>query len=162
MKKIVLCILISMISILICACGGGTVKETMATVAAPSPVTLTESNIEQYLNFSMRISDADVSNTMGMNFSAANVSLKVYQTTAGSLSNVNVTVRPVLDVSFLRPEDGFKISGEKSLDYSFMVPASGNYEDEYRIIASMCNKRLSNGNCGVEIVSVSGTFTPSN
>ena len=158
MKKFISMLLAVILCLSMCACGAS------SSPAAPKEIELTKDNIGDYITISGEYKNGDYHSTILYYVSTADLDFKAYSTVAGSFSNVEITVRA--DLSEKTGAIGEKWhmadSEDKSkVEFTFKMPANGDYSTSYGIECDRATWKLS-GSAKLEIVSVSGTFTPNN
>ena len=158
MKKFISLLLAIILCFSMCACGASSAP------AAPKAVELTKDNIGDYISISGEYKNGDYHSTILYYVSTADLDFKAYSTVAGSFSNVEITVRADLSekTGALSEKWHMADSEDKSkVEFTFKMPASGDYSTSYSIECDRATWKLS-GSAKLEIVSVSGTFTPNN
>lgn len=147
-----------------CACGGSGSTAAPTEPAAPKEIELTKDNIGDYISISGEYKNGDYHSSLLYYISTADLEFKAYSTVAGSFSNVQITVRADLSEKngSLSEKWHMADSEDKSkVEFTFKMPANGDYSTSYSIECDRATWKLS-GSAKLEIVSVSGTFTPNN
>ena len=164
MKRFISILLVCILSLSLVACN--TSNDTTNTPPAeetPSEITLTTSNITEYLNISGQYGKIERETTLGISFGSSDFTINVDPSVPGSFYNVSVTLKVDLtygwDVSSSDPayseNDGY-------LTTTIKLPAHGSKEETHSLIAAMGYGNHNNQNVKIRVVSVSGTFVPAN
>ena len=157
MKKIIAMLLVLVLCLSICAC-----SSTPSTPSTPKEIELTKDNINEYISISGEYKNGDYHSSLLYYISTADLDFKAYSTVAGSFSNVEITVRADLSEKdgALGEEWHMADADDNSkVEFTFKMPANCNYSTSYSIECDRATWKLS-GTAKLEIVSVSGTFTP--
>ena len=129
--------------------------------AIPKEIELTKDNIGEYIAISGEYKNGEYHHSFFYYISSADLDFKAYSTVAGTFSNVEITV-----LADLSKEKG--VLGEwhmadseddTKVQFTFKMPANGDYSNSFSIECDGQSLALS-GTAKLEIVSVSGTFTP--
>ena len=159
MKKRISLLLALVMCLSLCACGGAEVGET---TAAKEPVTLTTENIGDYITVRGEYKNGDYHSTILYYISTADLEFQAYSTVSGTFENVEITVRANLSDKTGALNEKWHLvdsDNEKSVEFTFKMPASGEYASSYSIECNRATWKLS-GTSDLEIVAVSGTFIP--
>jgi hypothetical protein len=173
MKRLFLSVILSIAMILsLTACGSANNSATetkeaepaISELAAPAPIELTSSNVEDYIAFRGEFTNSDYYSSLLYYISTSTIEFQAYGTAVGSFDNVEITV--------LAKIDGAKngMAGEKwhlagtddeAVKFSFRMPTSGDYSSSYGITCNR-NSMIMAGSCDFEVISVTGEFIPAN
>ena len=132
----------------------------------PEPVQLTLDNIDDYISIRGEYKNGEWHTSEAYawsnDVSTADLDFQAYSTVAGSFNNVEITVRADLSAHEWGTKEKWHIDGsddDSKVEFSFKMPASGEYSSTYKI-KIYDNYGELEGSSILEIVSVSGTFTP--
>lgn len=163
LKKIGVVFLSLMMLFSIAACGSGESAVTEEESPEPTSIELTETNVGDYIAFEGEYTDSSYYKSWYYYISNSTVDFKAYSVVPGSFSNVEVTLRLVVDSEkegMLNEKWHLIDTEDDVIEFTFRMPAGGEYSSSYEIECNRCAWALK-GDCEFEIVSVSGTFTPS-
>lgn len=155
MKKILSLILAVMVCLIFAACGGETETE-------PEAVELTKENIGEYIEIRGEYKNGDYHAGFLYYTSTADLDIQAYSIVPGTFDNVKITVKANLQDKGEDSITKWHLAGTDgdSVKITFSMPSSGTYSSSYRIECDRNTWKLS-GSSKLEIVDVSGTFTPS-
>lgn len=163
MKHILTIVLVLVISMSLCACGGAKKEEEASK--EPQKVELTSSNIEDYLTFKANFINGRYENLLGiMNYAKADMEVEAYSTVAGTYDNVEVTLKANMteqDNYSLIDQWHLEDTEDNEIKITFKMPSSGEYEATYPVECTGSTQRL-NGIRDFTVISASGTFIPAN
>lgn len=153
MKKILNLILAVVMCLTFVACGGESEPET---------VELTKENIGEYIEIRGEYKNGDYHSGILYYTSTADLDIQAYSIVSGTFDNVKITVKANLK------DKGEDIMGKwhladtdgDSVTITFSMPSSGTYSSSYSIECIRNTRKLS-GTSNLEIIDVSGTYTPS-
>lgn len=159
MKKFIMSLVVVLFSLL--TLGGCGEKEPLP----PEPIQLTLDNYDDYIVIKGVYNNGYNESVLGiMDKSYADLDFQAYLTASGSCDNVTFTVRADLsDKTNIFHEDEVwhlqDSEDETKVEFTFRMPASGTYSFTYPIECYWVALSLK-GNAKLEVVDVSGTFTP--
>lgn len=156
MKKTISLALVLLLCLSLCACGSSTEKNKK------EPVILTTENIGDYITVCGEYKNGDYHSTLLYYVSTADLDFQAYSTTSGTFENVEITVRADLSEKAGAINEKWHLVGsdnKNSVEFTFKLPASGEYTSSYSIECNRATWKLS-GSSKLEIVNVNGTFTP--
>lgn len=164
MKKVLSLILALVLCLPLCACGGasgGTPNTSAPTV--PQNVELTKENIKDYLVFRTVYGEKETHKTLGINFTDVETKLEIYSTVAGTFENVNITLKIRCPNHWVvnSSDSAYNKSEDTAMTILVRLPAKGEYSEMHKIGRSYW-AAAPESNCYIDIISVSGTFVPSN
>ena len=154
------------IILLISICFTSCEEATPSSIPSPqSPqsteVTLSASNINEYLNISGQYGKIERETKIGISFGYSDFTINIDPAVPGQFYNTSITLKVDLtygwDVSSSDPafseNDGY-------LTTTIKLPANGSKEEIHSLIASISYDNHNNRDVKIQIVSVSGTFVP--
>lgn len=124
-------------------------------------VTLSASNINEYLNISGQYGKIEKETQIGISFGYSDFTINIDPAVPGQFYNTSITLKVDLtdgwDVSSSDPafseKDGY-------LTTTIKLPANGSKEEIHSLIACISYGFHNNQDVKIQIVSVSGTFVP--
>lgn len=156
MKKLLALMLAAALALSLAACGGG----DSSGGAASKEVELTAENITDYIALSGEFTESEYHQTILYYVSTSIIDFQAYSTVSGSFENVEITVRANIDdTGVLNEQWHLADSEEPGVEFTFKLPANGNYTHSYGIECDRNSGKLK-GSCDFTIVSVSGTYMP--
>lgn len=156
MKKLLALMLAAALALSLVACGGG----DGSGGAASKGVELTTENITDYIALSGEFTESEYHQTILYYVSTSIIDFQAYSTVSGSFENVEITVRANIDdTGVLNEQWHLADSEEPGVEFTFKLPANGNYTHSYGIECDRNSGKLK-GSCDFTIVSVSGTYMP--
>lgn len=157
-KKLLVMLLTISLLLVLAACGSAGEEAQ----AKPEPITLTTENIGDYISIRGEYKNGDYHAGILFYTSTADSDFQAYSTVSGSFENVEITVRANLkDKEGSLGEQWHLVDSENkdNVEFTFKLPASGEYTSSYSIECDRNTWSLS-GNSELEIVAVSGSYTP--
>lgn len=152
MKKLFALMLAATLTISLISCGGGSEK--------PKEVELSKDNIADYISFSGEFTDSEYHQTLLYYVSTSTIDFQAYSTVSGTFENVEITVRANIDdTGAIGEKWHLADSDEEGVEFTFKMPASGEYSHSYGIECDRNTNRLK-GNCDFTVISVTGTYIP--
>ncbi len=167
MKKIICALLICVLTISFVACDK--TDDNNLEITGNPKVTLTKNNINNYLNFDGEFVDGKYESGCFYYTADATLEFQAYPVSSGSFDNVEIILKVIgTDSTFEGGALGEKWhlsdaagEDEKHIKITFKLGADGKFSKNYSVTCKRCSGILEGG-CTFEIVSVTGTFTPSN
>ena len=132
-------------------------------------IDLTADNIKNYVDFTGEFVDGKYESFYFFYVADATLEFQAYPVVAGNFNNVEIVLKVIgLDSTFEGGALGEKwhLSDATEKDrthikITFKLGADGKFSKNYSVTCDRCSGILEGG-CTFEIVSVTGTFTPSN
>ena len=129
----------------------------------PIEVTLSTSNINEYLNISGQYGKIERETKIGISFGYSDFTINVDPTVPGNFYNVSITLKVLLTRGWnIASSDPAFSENDGYLTTTIKLPANGSKEEIHSLIASMSYGNHNNQDVKIQIVSVSGTFVPAN
>ena len=159
MKKMNSITLILTMILTLCLAGCG----KKSSSEKPEPITLTKVNVGDYISIRGEYKNGEYHSTLLGYVSTADLDFQAYSTVSGTFDNVEITVRANLSDKHGAASHWHLVGAddETEVDFTFKLPASGEYSSSYKIECDRYTWALS-GNSDLTIIRVSGTFTPNN
>ena len=130
---------------------------------APIEVTLSASNINEYLNISGQYGEIERETQIGISFGSSDFTINVDPTVPGNFYNVSITLKVRLTRGWnIASSDPAFSENDGYLTTTIKLPANGSKEEIHSLIASMSYGNHNNQDVKIQVVSVSGTFVPAN
>ena len=154
------------IILLISICFTSCEEATPSSIPSPqstqsTEVTLSASNINEYLNISGQYGKIERETKIGVSFGYSDFTINIDPAVPGQFYNTSITLKVGLthgwDVSSSDPAFSEK---DGCLTTTIKLPANGSKEETHSLIASISYGNHNNQNVKIHIVSVSGTFVP--
>lgn len=125
----------------------------------PKEITLTTSNIKNYINFDVSYGKHNVSKVLGLNLVDVDVYLNTYLTKPGKLSNVKVTVEIICPTDWIvtSSDSAYDESNDRKMVIDINMPTDGGFTDVHNIGRAMY-ANAPQSDCTLVIKSVSGKF----
>lgn len=155
MKKLIALLMTLVICLSLCACSSS------INTTKNEPIALTTENIGDYISIRGEYKNGDYHSDLFYYTATADLEFQAYSTVSGSFENVEITVRADLSEQRGNLEDWHLVGSEDedNVEFTFKLPAKGEYTSSYSIECYRNTWKLS-GNSDLEIVSVSGTYIP--
>lgn len=165
MKRIVCVLLILVLFFNFAACNS---DQANAEDLSKNEITLTEHNIEDYLNFDGEFIDGKYSRGPFLNLAEATLDFQVYPAAYGTFKNLEITLVVTSTDSTFTYMNSFgnywhlseaEEDAEREIKISFRVGVDGSFSKKYSV-ECLNNTGVLKGSAQFKIVSVSGAFVP--
>ena len=151
--------IILLISICFTSCEEATPSSTQSTQS--TEVTLSASNINEYLNISGQYGEIERETKIGISFGYSDFTINIDPAVPGQFYNTSITLKVDLTYGWeVSSSDPAFSENDGYLTTTIKLPANGSKEEIHSLIASTVYGNHDNQNVKIQIVSVSGTFVP--
>ena len=139
--------------------GAGSSEQT----TAPTTVTLTTENVNDYLSITGVYSKITRSTVMGYAGGDSDISLSIDPTVPGSFYNTVITVEVTLTYGWdVASSDPAYSDDDGKLTTTIRLPANGSKSETHHLVGFMSFGEHNNQDVKIKVTAIEGTFKPEN